>query len=295
MNIIKINNQEIKVSNPDKLLWEDVGITKLAYIKTLNQLAPYILKYTKDRLLTTIRYPNGIEGKSFYQKSAPKNTPDYVERFNMQEPGKEGILINNIETLIWLGTQAALEFHTAFNTIKDENPSALVFDLDPTEGQDFEEVKGIALIINETMNSLGLKPLIKTSGATGLQLYIATNSAFSYDNARRLNEFFAKYFSEKYPDKITIERMTSKRGKKLYFDYLQMWNGKTIITPYSPRATKWATISMPVSWEELKNAKPQDYTILNAMERIEKVGDLFEDLLKNTQEKPLKEILKALK
>jgi bifunctional non-homologous end joining protein LigD len=113
-----------------------------------------------------------------------------------------------------------------------------------------------------------------------MQLYIPTGGKYDYETARKINEFFGSYFAQKYPQKITIERMVEKRGTKLYFDYLQMWQGKTITMVYSPRANEKASISMPVTWEEVKKGiKPGDFTLNNALERLKKTGDLFEPLL----------------
>lgn len=194
------------------------------------------------------------------------------------------IVLDSLPTLVWLVTQAALEFHVTFNTVdREDHPTYLVFDLDPSKGQSFDEVIEVGLRIYETLEALSIKSFAKTSGATGLQVYIPVNSRYSYDQARTINEFFGKYFSQKYPGLITIERIVKNRGKKLYFDYLQMWYGKTIAAAYSPRATEKAPVSMPIRWKELSGVKPEDFTLLNAAKRLEETGDRFKGLLEVDQ------------
>lgn len=279
MDTITIDGYKVNITNPEKILWPERGIRKIDYISKLIEITPYILPHTKDRLLTTIRYPDGIHNKSFYQKNTPVYAPEWIERFKWKDV--DYMLLNNRAALAWLGNQAALELHTAFNRYQDEMfPDSLVFDLDPSKGQTFEEAVEAALLINETLESLNIKSWIKTSGATGLQIYIPIGKKYNYETARNINHFFGLYFSKKYPKQITIERMVNKRGTKLYFDYLQMWHGKTITSVYSPRAMKEATVSMPVEWEELsKGLKPGNFNLFNVTERLEEKGDLFAPLL----------------
>lgn len=275
--LITVNGKEIKISNMGKVLWKEVGITKSEYIERLITLAPYILPYAEDRLLTCIRYPDGVGQKSFYQKNVPEHAPEFILTRIWND--NEYILLNNLETLVWLGNMAALELHTAFERGENANPDCLVFDLDPSDGQTFKDVVQGALLIYDTLENLNIRSSGKTSGATGLQIYIYTAGKYDYNSARAINEFFGLYFSKKYSDLFTIERSTKKRENKLYFDYLQLWQGKTIICPYSPRATPKATVATPVTWEELKQgAIPEDFTLRNIKERLDKVGDLFKDI-----------------
>lgn len=289
---IMLDNREIKITNPDKILWPSLGIRKIDYIVKLIELAPFILPHTTNRLLTTIRYPDGVEGKSFYQKNIPQYAPEWVE--SVEWKNTHYIVLNSIATLGWLANQAALEFHTAFNYYQYQDyPTSLVFDLDPSKGQPFEQVVEVALIIFHTLTGLGINSYVKTSGATGLQIYIPIGIKYNYDLARLINHFFGEYFSRKFSKLITIERMTDKRGNKLYFDYLQMWHGKTITSVYSPRATVSATISTPLEWEELnKGIKPEDFTLLNIRERLEDKGDLFAPLLQDGFEPNIDHIAK---
>ncbi len=272
---LDVDGRKLKITNPDKMFWPNLKIRKIDYIKIMIELGPYILPHAKDRLLMCIRYPDGIDGKYFYQKNAPAYTPRWIKKHEYN--GNWYIVIDSMAAFIWLLNQATLEFHTSFNTCtKPDSPTSIVFDLDPSIGQDFNDVVEAALIINETLTSLNVKSWVKTSGATGLQIYIPTGGKYDYDTARKINEFFGRYFSTKYPDKFSIERMVKKRSGILYFDYLQMWQGKTITMVYSPRANKWGNVSMPVGWDELmRGIRPENFNLLNAGERIKKTGDLF--------------------
>ena len=274
-----IEGKKLRLSNPEKLLWPEAGIRKADYLARMIELAPYLLPHAENRLLTTIRYPGGIHGESFFSKNLPDYAPDWISRHTWNDI--EYARLDSIPTLTWFVSMAALEFHTSFNLYdKEDYPTSIVFDLDPSEGQSFEDVIEIALLIKETLDSLAITGYIKTSGASGMQLYIPTGGKYNYEAARKINEFFGSYFAQRYPRKITIERMVEKRGTKLYFDYLQMWQGKTITIVYSPRARESAAISMPVTWDEVrKGIRPGDFTLNNALERLQSTGDLFKPLL----------------
>lgn len=292
MSSIEVEGRQIAISNSEKLLWKDISIRKIDYIKALIEISPYLLPHTTDKALTALRYPDGVDGAFFYQKRPPENTPEWVDTIII----KDDIFINlnSLATLVWLGNMAALEFHTPFCKYTENVLNALVFDLDPSKGQTFEEVTACALKVYETLNGLGITSCAKTSGASGLQIYISTKKQ-TFEQGRKINAFFGKYFAEKFPELMTIERQVKKRGKKLYFDYLQMGRGKSIISVYSPRAVACGAVSMPVTWDELKHGiNPCDFHIGNAAERLSRKGDLFANILtqgKNSQ--ALDEIIKA--
>lgn len=292
MSGIEVEGKQISISNPEKLLWPEAGISKIDYLKTLAELAPYMLPHTTDRALTSIRYPHGVGDKSFYQKRPPAKSPEWVSVVDIE--GDTFINLNSLPTLLWLGNLAVIEFHTPFCMFTDGLLHSLVFDLDPSEGQTFADAAACALKVHETLVALGIESLVKTSGASGMQIYIPSGK-LTFEQGRGINEFFGKYFAEKYPGLMTIERQVNKRGKKLYFDYLQMYRGKNIVSVYSPRAVACGAISMPVTWDELAaGVQPCDFTLKNAAERIRAKGDMFEVLLKdNTNSPALDEIMKT--
>lgn len=291
MSEIEVDGHKIRITNPHKLLYPEAGIRKIDYIAALIDLAPYILPHTKGKALTCIRYPHGVDKTFFYQKRPPKGTPEWVSIIT--KDGDTFVDLNSLPTLVWLANSAVLEFHTPFESRNDEDElNALVFDLDPSKGQTFENAAECALIVHETLEKLGVECLVKTSGATGLQVYVPTRK-INFEEGKRLNAFFGKYFAEKYPNRMTIERLIKNRGTKLYFDYLQMHEGKNIISVYSPRAVSCGAISMPVEWEELeKGINPCDFNLKNAEDRLEEKGDLFDVLLEDgSRNEALDEIL----
>ena len=271
------------------MLYPDIGLTKAGYINALVSLAPYLLPHTKGRPLTALRYPDGVNEPFFYQKRPPKGTPEWVNI--TMDSGEEFINLDSLKTLMWLGNTAALEFHTPFGE-PDGMLHSLVFDLDPSEGQTFEDVTECALLVHDTLKQLGVDCYVKTSGASGMQVYIPTRR-MTFEEGRQINTFFARYFEAKHPDMITTERIVKNRGRKLYFDYIQMGRGKSIICVYSPRAVACGSVSMPVTWDELeKGVKPCDFTLVNAPQRLAKTGDLFAPMLREGKALPvLEEIL----
>ncbi len=287
---LTVQGRDITLNNPDKPLWPDIGVTKAEYLKALAGLAPYLIPHTAGKPLTCLRYPHGVGDEFFYQKRPPNGAPDWVK--TMLADGDEFVDMDSLPTLVWLGTMAALEFHTPFGDAAG-TLTALVFDLDPSEGQTFEDVRECALIVHETLAQLGVASYAKTSGASGLQVYIPTRR-MTFAEGRRVNLFFGQYFASKHPEKITIERIVKNRGRKLYFDYLQMGPGKSIVSVYSPRAVPCGAISMPVKWDELAHgAMPCDFNLTNAVQRLEKTGDLFAPILAEGMAIPaLEEILK---
>ncbi len=290
----KVNDRVIRISNPEKILWPDLKMTKLNFIQYLIEMSPYLLPYVKNRLLTTIRFPNGIEASSFYQKNAPSYAPDWMATSEWN--GTTYILLNDLPTLIWLGNQACLEYHVPFNCCDEHNvPSEIAFDLDPSDPNHFSLVLEVALLVKDVLDSLGLASQPKTSGATGLQIYIPITRRYTYEQTHLFNRFVAFYMAEKHPKLVTLERLVKNRGNKLYFDYLQHGKGKTLAAPYFPRARKKGTVSAPVSWEEVQAGfHPHDFTMQNIVSRVKEKGDLFSLITTERQEQSLDPILKEI-
>lgn len=287
--VLKIEGREIPVSNPDKILFPEISLSKWDVVIRMARIAPFILPHTRNRLLTVIRFPDGIHGKHFYQKNIPPHAPDWIQTKTAGET--EYILLQDMPTLVWLATQAALELHTSFHLADSDKPAELVFDLDPSiEG--FEAVTEVALKLNEALSSIGLKAIAKTSGATGIQVYIPIERRYSFSETRQVGQFLATYLLEKNPHLVTLERLKRDRGHKVYIDYLQHWHGKTLIAPYSLRARPNAPVSTPVLWRELERGlTPEDFNILNIHSRLDQAGDLFQALLSERERQSLDDLL----
>jgi DNA ligase D len=288
---LKIGNEKVAITSPSKPLWPDKGLKKLHYLQYLNQIAPHLLPFLNDRLLTTIRYPHGADGESFYQKNCPNYAPDFVQRHPTDDINY--IVCSDLPTLIWLGNQLAFEFHIPFQTIHSKGPSEIVFDLDPPSRKEFHLAVEAALMIKEVFDKLKLISFVKTSGNKGLQLYLPLpENTFSYEDTRRFTYFIAQYLTTKEPNWFTIERLKAKRGNKLYVDYIQHAEGKTIIAPYSVRGNKEALVATPLFWKEVhQDLRPEHFPLEQTIERIQKVGSPFTNFFKDKDKQNFKPVL----
>ncbi|MBT2290940.1 non-homologous end-joining DNA ligase [Paenibacillus albidus] len=273
---ITVEGQEITITNPDKPLWPEMGITKRIYLEKLAVLSPYLLRYCRDRLLTVIRYPHGVDGMSFYQKNAPEPLPPFV-RTAVHEKITY-IILQGLPDLLWLGNLAALEFHPSLHYTGSTLPCEWMIDLDPSREVE-PRIMEAASIVGEVLRSLGLLSVPKTSGATGVQIIVPVHPGVTFEELRRIGHFVGRFVTEKHPDLFTLERLKKNRGDRIYFDYLQHYGGKTLAAPYTPRARPQATVSTPLMWEEVeRNVSPLDFHLLNIEERLRSIGDLIEQL-----------------
>jgi bifunctional non-homologous end joining protein LigD len=285
----------VEITHPDKPLWETPPIQKMDYLHFLREISPYMLPFLKDRLLTVIRYPHGIFGEAFYQKNCPDYAPDFVDTH--EDEGIQYIVCNDLKTLLWLGNQLAFEFHIPFQTISSEGPSEIVFDLDPPSKEAFPLAIKAANDIKEVLDHLELISFIKTSGNKGLQVYIPLqDNRYTFEDTRLFTSFIADYLVSKDPDSFTIERMKKKRGNRLYVDYVQHAEGKTIIAPYSPRGTSKATIAAPLFWEEVnKNLSMESFQVTTILKRLKDRGDPFQSYFRAKEMQNFQPVLDFLK
>lgn len=275
----------VHVTNLDKVLWPEAGVTKAEYIQYMITMAPVMLPHYRDRLLTVIRFPNGIHEKSFYQKNIPDGAPEWIETHPVWSDDSrrdiEYILANNTATLVWLANQAAMELHPSYSLIGDlDRPTNIAFDLDPTvkgvDAEGFRKACRVALHLKAALDDLGLPSYPKTSGATGLQVFVPLARGYTFDDTRIVSKFIAEFMVQKAPEICTVERLKKDRGDKVYFDYLQHHKGKTLSGPYTPRAVASAAVSAPLRWEEIEaGVLPGQFTIRTMPKRIEELGDLF--------------------
>lgn len=273
---ITVEGQTLTVSNPDKLLWPEAGITKMIYLQKLAELSPYLLRYCSNRLLTTIRYPGGIHQKFFYQKNTPEPVPDYVQ--TAENDNIRYVVLNNLPTLLWLGNLAAIEFHPSLHYAGERLPCEWMIDLDPSI-EDEPRIMEAACCVGDALASLGLSSIPKTSGATGIQIIVPVQYGVTFDELRAIGHFVAHYVTEKHPGLFTIERFKKDRSNKIYFDYLQHYSGKTLAAPYTPRARTAASVSTPLTWDEVRsNPHPSQFHLLNISERLQIHGDLLQSI-----------------
>lgn len=288
-------SNKIEITHPDKLLWKIEEIQKNDYIQYLHTISPYLLPFLKNRALTVIRYPHGVFGEPFYQKNCPDYAPSFIKTY--LEDGIDYIVCNDLSTLLWLGNQLAIEFHIPFQTIASDKPSEIVFDLDPPSKHAFPLAVKAALMIKEIIDQFQLISFIKTSGNKGLQIYIPLpDGAFTFDETRLFTSFIADYLVTNAPNDFTTERLKKNRGNRLYIDYVQHAEGKTLIAPYSVRGNELATVATPLYWDEInEQLSAEDFRLTTIIKRLSEKGDPFKDYFHAKKDQPIKPIIAFLR
>ncbi len=277
-------NKGLKLTNLDKILWEDPLIPKEALIAYLIQVSTYMLPFLEQRLLTTIRYPNGIKGESFYQKNCPDYAPDFIRK--VEREGIQFIVCEDLSTLVWLGNQSAIEYHVPFQRFDEDRPLEIVFDLDPPDRSKFDLAVKAASEMKKIFDGFDITSFPKLSGSKGIQIHIPiSDSRFTYSETKLFTSFISDYLVKQFPDDFTIERLKKNRGGRLYIDYVQHAEGKTIICPYSTRGKEDATVAAPLFWDEVnEDLNLETFNIPFVLNRIAYSGCPMEHFF--TQENP---------
>ncbi|MFN2530584.1 MAG: non-homologous end-joining DNA ligase [Pyrinomonadaceae bacterium] len=294
-----IGKRSVPVSNLEKLMYPGGRFTKAKVIDYYIRIAPYLLPHLKNRPVTLKRFPEGVFGEFFYEKDAPTFTPSWVKTFQVprRTAGPSDIryvLINDLPTLVWLANLANLEIHPFLHRVPRINrPTSIVFDCDPGEGANVLSCARVALLLRNLLRELGLESYAKVSGSKGLQVYAPLNSAVTYDLTQPFAKAVAELLAEREP-KLIVSRMAKMfRTKKVFIDWSQNDDYKTTVSVYSLRAKIYKPfVSLPIEWDELQEAiAKRDVDSLyfspdEAIKRVEKVGDLFADVLSRTQKLP---------
>lgn len=288
MQELEINQKLLKLTNLDKLFWPADGYTKHDLLQFYIEISPFLLPYLQDRPCNFQRFPDGIEGKRFYQKNLPSFAPDWIKTFPIpsEERVIDYIVVNNLETLVYLANLACLEIHPWHSRTKNIlYPDWGIVDLDPQDGVDFSMVVETARMVKDVLDSLELQGFPKTSGATGMQIYIPLKPRYTYEQVRDIIGYICSLVHEKARQITTMERMIKKRGAKVYLDYLQNLRGKTINAPYTVRPVPGASVSTPLTWDEALSGRitPREFTIKTIMRRLQTKGDIFAPVLKEGQ------------
>ncbi|PBJ14381.1 DNA ligase D [Flavobacterium sp. ACN6] len=283
---LKIGKTTLHLTNQNKIYFPKDGITKGDIIQYYNEVAPLMLPYLKDRPESMNRFPNGIDSPSFYQKDVDVDkTPKWLKTKKIFSESNDDdvnyLICNDKETLLYMANLGCIEMNPWNSTIKHiQNPDWLVIDLDPATENDFPIVVQTALVVKEVMDELDTECLCKTSGATGLHIYIPLGAQYDYDSIKILAELIAKEVHARLPKITSIERSIKKRKNKLYIDFLQNRRGQTLAAPYSVRPKPGATVSTPLEWSEVTDKlHPSQFTIKNVLSRFEKKGDLWKPVL----------------
>jgi len=280
----KVNSHDLKFSNLSKLYWPEDGYTKRDMFNYYYQVSEFILPYLKDRPLSLNRYPGGIHGKSFYQKDVKGKAPDWAKTFpytTSDGEDKEFLVGHNEATLLWMASLGCIEMNPWFSrTAHPDNPDYCVIDLDPAESTTFNQVIQAAQEVKKVLDAIDVVSYVKTSGSTGIHIYIPLGAKYSYDQSQMFAKLLVSIVHDTLPEFTSLERKIKDRGGKMYLDFLQNRPGATIACAYSLRPKPGATVSMPLHWDEVKvGLAMKDFTIKNALERIRAEGDLFEGTL----------------
>lgn len=293
---IKIGKHVVTISNRQKIYWPDEGFTKGDVIDYYNKMADLILPHLKGRPLSLKRNPNGIKDSGFYHKDAGENAPEYVDVFKVRSESSDKIIdyivCNNKATLLYVANLGCIEINP-WNSItnKPGHPTWMVIDIDPSDKNKFTEVVDTALATKMILDKAGMKSYCKTSGASGLHVYIPLKNKYDYETVRDFSNIIASLVQEQLPGITTLERSLSKRGPKIYIDYLQNRTGQTLASVYSLRPVTGASVSAPLEWKEVNHKlNPKQFTIENIFRRVKKKGDIFLPVLNesNSIEKALK-------
>ena len=296
--ILTLNSKKVTLTNQSKLYWPDEKITKGQLIDYYLSVSKYILPHLKDRPLSLHRFPNGISKPSFYQKDLDlEQAPAWIKSAPLVagSTGKEVdyLVCNNEATLAYMINLGCIEINPWLSRLNSlDNPDFIILDLDP-ENIDFKYVVETAQHIKALLDSFKITAFCKTSGATGLHIYIPTVGKISYESSRLFAEYIARHVNKELPKSTSVTRAKASRNKKVYIDFLQNSRGQTIAAAYSVRPKPGATVSMPLLWEEVnEKLRISDFNMFNSLERINEKGELWHDIksIKNDLRKVVRDI-----
>ena len=270
-------NPQVQISNPSKVYWPDEKYTKLDLIEYYLAISPRLLPYLRNRPVVMTRFPDGIDGKSFYQKDAPDWTPEWVRTVPIWSTDTQKevryFVADDIETVTYLANLGTIPLHMWLSRVGTlEQPDTCVIDLDPKEAP-FKDVVRCAVVLRKLCEEIGMPSYVKTTGKSGLHVMLPLGRQCTYEQSRMLGQLLAEVMLREVGDIATITRHIKSRGDKVYLDFLQNRHGQLIVTPYSVRPLPKAPVSMPLVWDEVNDdLDPRNYTIRNAVARMEAMG-----------------------
>ena len=280
-----IGKQKLKFTNLKKIYWKKEGITKGDMLNYYAQIAPYILPYMKDRPQSLHRHPEGINGLHFFQKDMRGKIPDWIPRHkSFSESNNETIeymVCNDEATLLYMANLGCIEMHPWHSRVqKPDNPDYCLIDLDPDKNNTYEQVMEVAHLVKQLLDDVGAECYPKTSGSTGLHIYIPLGAKYSYEQSKQLAELIVNLINQELPGFTSVLRNPAKRRGKIYLDFLQNRESQTVAAPYSLRPKPGAPVSTPLDWSEVKKGLTSfTYTIHNIFDRLKRVGDIFQPVL----------------
>jgi len=278
-----IASREVPLSSLDKLYWPEEHITKGDLIDYYQSIADVLMPYLHDRPQSLFRFPNGVTKPGFIQKDIP-HTPEWVRTLKLKAESTgeevEYLVCDNKATLAYMNNLGCIQLNP-WNSHTESlgKPDYLVIDLDPGENT-YDEVVEVALAVKEVLDKAGATAFAKTSGATGMHIFVPLGAAYAFDQARQFAHLVAQQVHARLPKLTSLERSPKERRNQIYLDFLQNSIGQTVASAYTARPRPGATVSAPLTWEEVKpGLSPSDFTIKNMPERIQQIGDVFSGVL----------------
>jgi bifunctional non-homologous end joining protein LigD len=280
---------QVDLTNLDKVFWPAEGYTKGDLIEYYKEIAEWLLPYLRDRPVVLTRYPDGILGKSFFQKDAPAYAPAWLRLETMWSEHAEReiryFVAEDVESLVYIANMGTIPLHVWSSRIATlERPDWCILDLDP-KGAPFADVLRIARFLRELCDDLGLKTFVKTSGSTGLHVLIPLGARYTYEQSRTLAELLARFVVKSLPEIATIVRSVDDRDGKVYVDYLQNGHGRLLVAPFSVRPLPHAPVSMPIEWPQVNaRLKLERFNIRTARKKLREQGDPLSGVLTETSD-----------
>lgn len=291
---LTVDSRVVHITNPGRVLWPQDGFTKMDLVKYYVQIAPYLVPHIYDRPLTLKPYANGITGSFFYTHSIPRGAPDWIKTASFEPKTEKGktirpVLGNDTPTLAWLANRAVIEIHHWLSRAdRLYSPDLVVFDLDPGEKARFSLVLEVAARLNRRLQDLKLRGWPKTSGATGVHVYVPIERRYTFKQTREFAEKVARAMAEEDPERVASTLTDPQLAQKIMVDYAQNSIGKTMASAYSVRPLPGAPVSAPLTWDEIEAGgfEPRDFTIRTIFPRVEHRGDLFKPVAELKQRLP---------
>ena len=275
-------SQRLDVTNLGKVFWPELKLTKGDLIRHYVRVSPYLLPALADRPLVMKRYPNGVQGKPFYQHRAPDTLPRGVRVAEVasENERRAHVIGGDLLTLLYTAQLASISQDPWFSRAgSDDQMDHAAIDLDPPDDLPFSKILDLARFVRDELSSMGASGFPKTSGSRGLHIYVPMPAHTPFEAGLIFCQIVATRVAQKHPALATIERSLAARGGRIYVDYMQNMRGKTLASVYSPRANAFAGVSTPLTWDEVEaGVSPRDFTIPTFAARLKDVGDLWRDL-----------------
>ena len=283
--VLTIDGRDVRLTNLHKPFWPELGITKGDLIQYYADVAPFLLPHIRDRAMVMKRYPNGAHSEPFFMKRAPEPRPEWIRTCEIDH-GSKGIInfpvIDDVPSLLWVINLGCIDLNQWYAFCDDvDRPDYVHFDLDPGDGATFDRVRDTGLIVRDALETLGMKPLVKTSGSKGLHVYVPIVRGPVQKTVWTFAKALAVELASRHPALMTSEYRVANRPKgRVLVDYNQNAWGRTLASIYSVRPRHRAPVSTPLTWKEVAGgATIEDYRIDNIRARLAKVGDLWKPLL----------------